>query len=179
MSGYVYAVAANIGMVKIGYSTKPHSRFVKIQSDCCVGCQLLGFIPGTPADEERLHGRLTEHHVRGEWFRLNSAVRSALAHIIGRGLVEQRNGLNGIDPARTVIEKVGGVDVASALTGRHVSRIYRWMSPREAGGTGGLIPQPEAVKLLDGARARGIALHPSDFFPSSSGDVGDETGVAA
>lgn len=69
-----------------------------------------------------------------------------------------------LEPAKTVIEKIGGADAVAKVTGRDVSRVYRWMYPRERGGTGGVIPHPEARKLLEHAAANDIALAPGDFF---------------
>ena len=69
-----------------------------------------------------------------------------------------------MDPARTIIEMIGGVDVTSRITGKHISRVYRWMYPHERGGTGGTIPQPEALKLLDYAREHAIPLTSDDFM---------------
>lgn len=55
----------------------------------------------------------------------------------------------------------------SAITGKHVSRVYRWMYPKEKGGTGGYVPQEDAAKLLKAAPVRGVPLKPADFFEVS------------
>ena len=73
-----------------------------------------------------------------------------------------------LEPARTVIEKSGGVDAVSKITGRSVSRVYRWMYSRERGGTGGAVPHGEARTLLDHAVATGGALTAADFFLTSA-----------
>jgi transposase len=70
-----------------------------------------------------------------------------------------------LDPARTIIDKIG-IDKVAEITGKHVSRVYRWMYPKERGGTGGLIPQSDAPALLRHAQANGIDLTPGDFFPA-------------
>lgn len=70
-----------------------------------------------------------------------------------------------LDPAKTVIAKLGGVEVVCNITGRHLSRVYRWMRGKENGGTGGFIPQNEAAKLLEYAKANRIKLSADDFFP--------------
>lgn len=62
-----------------------------------------------------------------------------------------------LEPARTVIAKIG-VDKVAEITGKHVSRVYRWMYPKSRGGTGGLIPQPpesDARHDRRGGRDRG------------------------
>lgn len=69
-----------------------------------------------------------------------------------------------LEPASTVLTKIGGVEVAAQVTGKHPSRIYRWTYPRAKGGTGGVVPHDDATKLLKHAQANGIALVPSDFF---------------
>lgn len=70
-----------------------------------------------------------------------------------------------LEPARTVIAKAGGVEAVARITGKHVSRIYRWMHPREKGGTGGVVPHADATKLLKEAQSdEKIDLRPEDFF---------------
>lgn len=71
-----------------------------------------------------------------------------------------------LEPAKTVIEKFGGPAAVALITGRHVTRIYRWMRPRSEGGTDGLIPNKEALKLLAAAREKGIDLSPADLYPT-------------
>jgi hypothetical protein len=73
-----------------------------------------------------------------------------------------------LEPARTVLAKIGGVEVASKVTGKHVSRIYRWTYPREKGGTGGVVPHDDATKLLAHARAKEIDLTADDFFQAET-----------
>jgi hypothetical protein len=68
-----------------------------------------------------------------------------------------------LDPAKSVIAKIG-IGEVSAITGKHISRVYRWMYPRHRGGTGGIIPQADAFRLLAHARATGLDLKPDDFF---------------
>lgn len=72
-----------------------------------------------------------------------------------------------LEPAHSVIRKIGIAKVAE-VTGKHVSRVYRWMYPKENGGTGGLIPQPDARLLLEYARSAGIELSAEDFFVAPS-----------
>lgn len=71
-----------------------------------------------------------------------------------------------LDPAKSVIAKIG-IEKVSEITGKHVSRVYRWMYPKERGGTGGLIPQGDAPTLLAYAKANDIELTPADFFPAT------------
>lgn len=69
-----------------------------------------------------------------------------------------------LEPAKSIIAKIG-IEKVSELTGKHVSRVYRWMYPKERGGTGGLIPQSDAPALLKYARDNSIDISPADFFP--------------
>lgn len=69
-----------------------------------------------------------------------------------------------LDPARTVIDRIGGPEVAAKATGRHPSRVRRWMYPREVGGTGGTIPPSCAARLLEYAQRHRLPLKPEHFF---------------
>ena len=69
-----------------------------------------------------------------------------------------------IDPAKTVIARMGGASRVSEITGRNIATVYRWMNPRERGGTDGIIPHEDARKLLECAEKNGLDLVHSDFF---------------
>ncbi|MGV1803467.1 hypothetical protein ACQZ6A_16500 [Agrobacterium vitis] len=71
-----------------------------------------------------------------------------------------------IEPAKSIVSKFG-VSLAAEITGRHVSRVYRWMYPRDRGGTGGVIPHADALALLEYAKTHGLDLSPVEFFPIS------------
>lgn len=64
-----------------------------------------------------------------------------------------------------IIEKCGGVAVVCQITGVDKSRVHRWRTPKERGGSGGFIPARHHPVILQGARLRGIDLTPDDFFP--------------
>lgn len=72
-----------------------------------------------------------------------------------------------LEPARTIIERLGGVDEVAKITGKHRTRVFRWMYSADRGGTGGLIPQREIPKLLQFAREAGIRLRHADFFAAT------------
>lgn len=58
-------------------------------------------------------------------------------------------GMNsGLEPAATVIAKCGGIDAAAKIVKRHRSVVNRWLSPKDVGGTGGLVPMRHAQVLL-------------------------------
>jgi hypothetical protein len=69
-----------------------------------------------------------------------------------------------LEPALSVITALGGFDKVAEITGKHISRVYRWTYPKERGGTGGFIPQSDANVLLRYARENSIGLSPGQFF---------------
>lgn len=73
MTGFIYAIRC-MDRVKIGFSTDPASRLVKIRADNAYECRLLGVVPGDTDYEAELHKRFSEYHVRGEWFTLKGEV---------------------------------------------------------------------------------------------------------
>ncbi|SEE60230.1 hypothetical protein SAMN05519104_6692 [Rhizobiales bacterium GAS188] len=72
-----------------------------------------------------------------------------------------------MEPASSIIEKLGGEAVIKQVTGTAYTAPYRWQHRREKGGTGGLIPQRYHRALLDYARSKGIELTAEDFLPAS------------
>lgn len=68
MKGYVYAVEC-YGRIKIGFSEDPEKRFNKIASDAPFPCDLLGYWPGTKADELSAHQKFSRLRKHGEWFK--------------------------------------------------------------------------------------------------------------
>lgn len=61
-------------------------------------------------------------------------------------------------PAELVINRFGGVRKLARLLGKDPSTIHRWKQPKERGGLDGRVPSSQQVKLLDLARAQGVAL---------------------
>lgn len=83
-----------------------------------------------------------------------------------------------MEPAKSILDRIG-YGKAAELTGKHISRVYRWTYPagvRE--GTGGIIPHADAIKLLDHCRATGIALSEADFMKSPSVAETEQQGAA-
>jgi hypothetical protein len=68
-------------------------------------------------------------------------------------------------PAKTIIGRCGGPEAVAKMLGVSKSCVYRWMYPKERGGTGGHIPAKHQTVLLKRAAESGISLEPSDFFP--------------
>lgn len=70
-----------------------------------------------------------------------------------------------MEPARSVIELLGGEKVVSKVTGTAYTAPYRWQQPREKGGTGGTIPQRHHIALLAYARTHGLPLSAESLLP--------------
>lgn len=69
-----------------------------------------------------------------------------------------------MEPAATIIARLGGEQKVSEITGRAYTAPYRWQHAVEKGGTGGLIPQKLHRVLLDYAKSQGISLVAADFL---------------
>lgn len=78
-----------------------------------------------------------------------------------------------MEPASSIIKKLGGEAVVAKVTGMAYTAPYRWQHPREKRGTGGAIPAKHIPALMAYAREQGIGLDLSEFFarpsPSSEG----------
>lgn len=73
-----------------------------------------------------------------------------------------------MEPAESIIKRLGGEAVVSKITGTSFTAPYRWQHAREKGGTGGLIPQRYHRTLLDYAQQNEIELNAEDFLESAS-----------
>lgn len=62
-----------------------------------------------------------------------------------------------LDPAYTVIEKLGGKPALSERLGLDKSTLSRWCQARPSG-TGGLIPQRYWPALIEVAREQGVSI---------------------
>jgi hypothetical protein len=76
-----------------------------------------------------------------------------------------------MEPARTIIDMLGGPTKVAAITGKHRTRVSNWMRPKSVGGTGGTIPQTHHRKLIDAAQEMGLSLSGDDFLPAHSQDA--------
>ena len=70
-----------------------------------------------------------------------------------------------MEPAKTIIERLGGEAKVSEITGTSFTAPYRWQHSKQKRGTGGLIPQKYHRLLLDYAAANGIDLKAEDLIP--------------
>lgn len=72
-----------------------------------------------------------------------------------------------MEPASSIIRKLGGEAVVAAITGTAYTAPYRWQYAIEKKGTGGRIPQKHHPALLDYARKEGIKLSAEEFIMPS------------
>ena len=70
-----------------------------------------------------------------------------------------------MEPATSIIKTLGGAAQVARIAGVHRTRVYSWMRPVSAGGTGGYIPLRHIPKIIAQAKADGIALSGDDFLP--------------
>jgi len=70
--GYIYAIEANRGQVKIGMAAEPRQRLSGLQTGSPIELTLLaaGAAEEPKAAEKELHRRYADDRIRGEWFRL-------------------------------------------------------------------------------------------------------------
>jgi DNA-binding phage protein len=71
-----------------------------------------------------------------------------------------------LEPAAGIISRFGGADKVIEITGASRTRVYRWMRPKNEGGTGGVIPMAQAMKLLQHARDHAVPVTADDFLPA-------------
>lgn len=72
-----------------------------------------------------------------------------------------------VEPAQTIISKLGGPSVVAKAVGVHRTRVSSWKRSRASGGTDGRIPQDHHASLLAFARRVGVELSAEDFLPVS------------
>lgn len=78
MPGHVYFIEAG-DFIKIGYTTSPVARIIKMRTDCPWPIKILHHEPGTFRDEKALHRRFETHRTNGEWFRRDSELLEYIA----------------------------------------------------------------------------------------------------
>ena len=61
-----------------------------------------------------------------------------------------------MEPATTIIRKLGGPTKVSAIVGIHRTRVSSWQRSKASGGTGGRIPQSHYRAILRAASLAGI-----------------------
>lgn len=70
-----------------------------------------------------------------------------------------------MEPAKTIIDKLGGCQAVAAACGLRHTGPWRWMQPKDSKGcTGGQIPAKYIPVLIEFGASKGVALTPNDFF---------------
>ncbi|WP_454919246.1 carph-isopro domain-containing protein [Xanthobacter sediminis] len=69
-----------------------------------------------------------------------------------------------MEPAASIIDRLGGPSKISKQIGVHRTRVSNWKRARDAGGTGGIIPQKHIPGLIRMAQHEGVSLTVDDFF---------------
>lgn len=80
------------------------------------------------------------------------------------GTMSTQRRQHALDPAFSVIARLGGDEKVAEILDRHPASVRKWTYPEDSGGTGGLIPTACATKLLEYARKKKIPLEADDFF---------------
>lgn len=84
-----------------------------------------------------------------------------------------------MEPAQSIIRKLGGPNAVAEITGVHRTRVSNWARPKESGGTGGTIPFKHVPTLLDAAKDKGIELSADEFLPRSAEEATPSHGADA
>lgn len=72
-----------------------------------------------------------------------------------------------MEPARKIIQSLGGPNAVAEIVGVHRTRVSNWMRPKDAGGTGGMIPFKHVPALIAAAQAKEVPLGADDFLPTA------------
>ena len=91
--------------VKVGIATHVGKRISSLQTATAQPIELLAAVKGTPHDERALHKRLSEHRVKGEWFKDCDAVRSAMAQFVEHSDVADKTAF--VKPETITLAKLG------------------------------------------------------------------------
>jgi len=72
--------------------------------------------------------------------------------------------------AKRIIGLLGGPTVVGAAVKRTPGAVCKWNTPKERGGTDGLVPSRYHAPLLEFAKRKGVSLGPEDFIPPLPSD---------
>lgn len=84
MTGTVYFLSAENGMIKAGYSSNFKKRFRALVGMCPVKLEVLAKCYGTRTTERMAHDMLSDFHVSGEWFTDCEEARERVAEFVNR-----------------------------------------------------------------------------------------------
>lgn len=168
MSVY-FLQAVTGGPIKIGLAGSVEERVKAIQSCSPSRLRILAKANGDGRAETWLHRHFKDSRLHGEWFRPSSRLMLLIesvraGHCLPRIPIRVPKKRSQECPAARVIAKCGGIEATATLVGRHRSVVNRWLRPKEAGGTGGLVPATHQQTLMRAARKQGFDLVAEDFF---------------
>ncbi|WDZ77915.1 GIY-YIG nuclease family protein [Ensifer adhaerens] len=83
-AGYVYFLWAG-DAVKIGFSVNPLRRLTSLETGVSAPIARIAVVPGTLADERRLHNRFHRQRSHGEWFRATKELNRIVMDMIELG----------------------------------------------------------------------------------------------
>lgn len=164
MTGFVYAIAADNGLVKIGHSAQPKKRLAKISSDASSPCRLIGYVPATREQEAALHQVLLPSRVNREWYRRDTAVQMFLDLLPKREFAakERRPKIvvfsgsppHSLTTTAEVTEVLGGFRKLAEITGCKPKAAWNWKSFNT-------FPSNTFVTMRDALKAAGYTAPPS------------------
>lgn len=70
-----------------------------------------------------------------------------------------------MEPASTIIKRLGGPSKVAKVVGVHRTRVSNWMRPRSVGGADGVVPFRHVPRLIEHAKSIGVSLSADDFLP--------------
>ena len=74
----------SLDKIKVGYTTDIEQRKKSLTIGNPHGLVVIGTIKGTKEHESKIHRKLKDHHVSGEWFNDNSNVRKYIEDILNK-----------------------------------------------------------------------------------------------
>lgn len=80
-----FAEAQSIGLIKIGCTRFIHSRMLTLKHWSPVPLILWAHVPGSFADEKKIHYRLRDSREHGEWFRRGPVLDALIAETAAAG----------------------------------------------------------------------------------------------
>lgn len=72
--------------------------------------------------------------------------------------------VGGLEPAHSIVDRLGGPGKVAAFLGLHRTRVSKWKLPKVSGGTGGTIPLKHVPALMRLAVTIGADLRYAEFF---------------
>lgn len=74
--GFIYLIETECkAFYKIGFSNDPNIRLKNIQVSCPLKVSIVNFFKGSIPVEKKLHKKLSNFSVRGEWYKHNTEVQ--------------------------------------------------------------------------------------------------------